>query len=403
MVELFFDVISQVTRVDPSFTFVYLIDELDSLEKFPQDIEETRVIFRALLKHTVQKFGGNIPLLIYLVGTSDNARSLIEQDSVLNSLVKESIINLNSGAKKEFTMIKQEIDERLKGAYTGYKNFHKAWQEIQNIPLKFETFKNFREFCKHYSGKVLEIHEKYFSEAEEQKFEGDARELVKAECQKRWEKYLIKEAYTLSAVETTKVLQGKKTRQKHALDCYVELLHNDRITARAFGEAKNYKLIIGHLDDFSSWLDDLEFNPYPSEDVPPDLAFIIAPSCSELLKRKLDLKNIEFIQADKVIDKVSTKLLNLISSTINKVIETKPTSSLDSKVSTTININTASEAELEIAFKGLRIRADKRKKLINNRKNDPYRNLADLVFDLKFGNSIEAKLQQKLDKGEICF
>ena len=401
LVELFFDVISQVTRVDPSFTFVYLIDELDSLEKFPQDIEETRVIFRALLKHTVQKFGGNIPLLIYLVGTSDNARSLIEQDSVLNSLVKESIINLNSGAKKEFTMIKQEIDERLKGAYTGYKNFNNAWQEIQNIPLKFD--KNFREFCQYYSGKVLEIHEKYFSEAEEQKFEGDARELVKAECQKRWEKYLIKEAYTLSAVETTKVLQGKKTRQKHALDCYVELLHNDRITARAFGEAKNYKLIIGHLDDFSSWLDDLEFNPYPSEDVPPDLAFIIAPSCSELLKRKLDLKNIEFIQADKVIDKVSTKLLNLISSTINKVIETKPTSSLDSKVSTTININTASEAELEIAFKGLRIRADKRKKLINNRKNDPYRNLADLVFDLKFGNSIEAKLQQKLDKGEICF
>ena len=181
------------------------------------------------------------------------------------------------------------------------------------------------------------------------------------------------------------------------------MLHNDRIIARAFGEAKNYKLILGHLDDFSSWLDDLEFNPYPSEDVPPDLAFIIAPSCSELLKRKLDLKNIEFIQADKVIDKVSTKLLNLISSTINKVIETKPTSSLDSKVSTTININTASEAELEIAFKGLRIRADKRKKLINNRKNDPYRNLADLVFDLKFGNSIEAKLQQKLDKGEICF
>ena len=403
LVELFFDVISQVTRVDPSFTFVYLIDELDSLEKFPQDIEETRVIFRALLKHTVQKFGGNIPLLIYLVGTSDNVSSLIEGDFVLRSLVKESVINLNSGTKKEFMMIQQEIDERLKGAYKGYKNFNKAWQEIQKISWEFETFKNFREFCQYYSGKVLEIHEKYFSEAEEQKFEGDARELVKAECQKRWEKYLTKKAYTLSAVETTKVLQGKKTRQKHALDCYVELLHNDRIIARAFGEAKNYKLILGHLDDFSSWLDDLDFRPYPSEDVPPDLAFIIAPSCSELLKRKLDLKNIEFIQADKVIDKVSTTLPNLTSSTRNKGIETKPTSSLDSKVSTTININTASEAELEIAFKGLRIRADKRKKLINNRKNDPYRDLADLVFDLKFNNSIEAKLQQKLDKGEICF
>ena len=86
-------------------------------------------------------------------------------------------------------MIQQEIDERLKGAYKGYKNFNKAWQEIQKISWEFETFKSFREFCNYYSGKVLEIHEKYFSEAEEQKFEGDARELVKAECQKRWEKY----------------------------------------------------------------------------------------------------------------------------------------------------------------------------------------------------------------------
>ncbi|NET14770.1 MAG: hypothetical protein F6K08_19000, partial [Okeania sp. SIO1H6] len=351
-VELFFDVISQVTKVDPRFTFVYLTDELDSLEKFQQEIEETRVIFRALIKQAAQKFRRSIPLLIYLVGTSDNVSSLIEGDSVLKSLVEKSTINLSLGSNKEFMMIKQEIDERIKGAYKGYKNFNNAWQEIQNIPLK--PAKNFREFCQYYSGKVLEIHERYFAEAEEQKFEGDGRELVKAECQKRWEKYLKQKAYTLSVVETTKELQGKKTGKKHALDCYVELLHNNRTIARAFGEAKNYKLIVEHLDDFSFWLDDLEFNPYPSasENTPPDLAFMIAPSCSERLKRKLELQNIEFIQADKVIDKKSSTLPNSTSSTIDKIIETKSTLSSDVKSSTTVNINTANEAELITVFKG---------------------------------------------------
>lgn len=95
---------------------------------------------------------------------------------------------------------------------------------------------------------------------------------------------------------------------------------------------------------------------------------------------------------DKVIDKVLIKLLNLISLIINKVIEIKLILLLDLKVLIIININIVSEVELEIVFKGLCIRVDKRKKLINNRKNDFYRNLVDLVFDLKFGNSIEVKL-----------
>jgi len=139
---LFFDVISQVTKLDSRFTFVYLIDQLDGLEKFPQEIEETRVIFRALLKQATHKFGRSIPLLIYLVGTSDNVSSLIEGDPVLKSLVEKSVINLSSGSNKEFMMIKQEIYDRIKGAYKGYKNFNSAWQEIQNIPLK--PAQNFR-------------------------------------------------------------------------------------------------------------------------------------------------------------------------------------------------------------------------------------------------------------------
>ncbi|MGD1701467.1 hypothetical protein ACP6PM_16680 [Dapis sp. BLCC M229] len=108
--------------------FEQLKDELDSLEKFPQEIEETRVIFRELIKQAAQKFRRSIPLLIYLVGTSDNVSSLIEGDSVLKSLVKKSTINLSLGSDKEFMMIKQEIEERIKGAYKGYKNFNNAWE-----------------------------------------------------------------------------------------------------------------------------------------------------------------------------------------------------------------------------------------------------------------------------------
>ncbi|MGK7919477.1 MAG: hypothetical protein AB4080_05660 [Trichodesmium sp.] len=400
-VELFFDVIYQVTKVDPRFTFVYLTDELDSLEKFPQEIEETRVIFRALIKEAAQKFIRSIPLLIYLVGTSDNVSSLIEGDSVLKSLVKESVINLSSGSNKEFMIIKQEIDERIKGAYKGYKNFNNAWQEIQNIPLK--PAQNFREFCQYYSGKVLEIHERYFAEAEEQKFEGDARELVKAECQKRWGKYLKQKAYTLLVVETTQVIPGKKTGKKYALDCYVELLHNHKRIARAFGEAKNYKLIVEHFDDFSFWLDDLEFNSYPSENTPPDLAFMIAPSCSERLKRKLELQNIEFIQADKIIDKISTLLPKSTSLTIDKIIETKSTLSSDAKSSTAVNINAGNEADLITAFKGTGVKKKTIQKILNNRKINSYRNLPHLVSDLKFSDNVKAKLQEKLDNGEISF
>lgn len=183
------------------------------------------------------------------------------------------------------------------------------------------------------------------------------------------------------------------------------MLHNNRPIARAFGEAKNYKLIVEHLDDFSFWLDDLDFNPYPStsENAPPDLAFMIAPSCSERLKRKLELQNIEFIQADKVIDKKSSTLPKSTSSNIDKIIETKSTSSSDSKSSTAVNINTANEVELITAFRGSGVKKTTIQKVIKNRKGNPYRDLAHLVSDLKFTDNVKAKLQEKLDKGEISF
>ncbi|MEM1169682.1 MAG: hypothetical protein AAGJ08_11540 [Cyanobacteria bacterium P01_H01_bin.35] len=130
---------------------------------------------------------------------------------------------------------------------------------------------------------------------------------------------------------------------------------------------------------------------------------MIAPSYSELFKRKLELQNIEFIQADQVIDQISTALANSTSSTLEKIIETKSTSSLYLTSSNAVNINTAKEDDLITASQGWRIRTDQRKKLINNRKNNPYKDLTHLVSDLKFGNNIKAKLQEKLDQGEICF
>ncbi|NET47122.1 hypothetical protein [Okeania sp. SIO2B3] len=298
-------------------------------------------------------------------------------------------------------MIREKIDGRFRGAYKGYKNFDLAWQEIQNIPLK--KTKNLRVFYQDYTGEVLKIHEKYFQEAPEQKFEGDARGLVEAKCREKWEKYLSKKAYKLSTVETTKVIPGKKTGEKHALDCYVELLHNGIQVARGFGEAKNYELLSSHLRIFSEWLDDFEFNSYPSDNTHPDLAFMIAPSCPSLLEKKLKSKNIEFIQADKVIDKKSTPLPKSTSSTVDKIIETKSTSSPHLTSSTTVNINTANEAELIIAFRGTNVKKKTIQKLLNNRKSNPYKDLNHLVSDLKFSDNVKAKLQVKLDNEEINF
>lgn len=280
--EFFFYVISEISAVDPKFSFVYLIDELDALEKFNDEIQETRLLFKELIRRAFQQFNSKIRLLIYLVGTSGNVGSFIAEDSVIKSLVGDLVINLNKGYSNEFALIKANIYERIKGAYKGYKDFDQACQEIQSIP--FNPANTLREFCQEYASAVLEIHERYFSEAPEQVFEGDARQLVAADCKQQWASYLSKAGYTLLPVSTTTVLAG------HAFDCYIELLHNGNSVARAFGEAKNYELLSGHLQTFEQWLNDVKFNPLISDRTPPDLAFMIAPACPSLLQRKLELK-----------------------------------------------------------------------------------------------------------------
>jgi hypothetical protein len=386
--QLFFEVIDQISKIEPLFTFAYLIDELDSLQNSPNspnEIMETRYLLRALIKRVSQEFGLKIRLLIYLAGTSANIDSFINQDSVIESLVGDSVINLQKGYKNEFEMIRAKIDNRIEGAFKGYKKFDQAWHEIKDIPLK--SAQDLRMFCKEYATALLQIYHKYFQEAPEQKFEGNSRDLVKAQCRQKWHKYLNQKYYTLCPESTTKIVDG------HAFDCYIELRHNNVCVARAFGEAKNYELLSEHLKTFDEWLTDAKFKPSTSGNTPPDLAFMIAPSCPHLLQRKLELKNIHFLQSDKVVEqpKLDSVIDDINPATPNPV------------VNMPININTAEKDSIVNAFIGTRLHKKTVDKLINNRTKNPYKNLEELATDLKLTLKVKSKLQNKLDEGKICF
>ena len=61
--DLFFNTIKEVSSVDSRFTFVYLIDELDALEKFTDAIIESRLLFKELIRKAYQDFNKKIRLL----------------------------------------------------------------------------------------------------------------------------------------------------------------------------------------------------------------------------------------------------------------------------------------------------------------------------------------------------
>ncbi|MBD1926429.1 hypothetical protein H6F74_09235 [Trichocoleus sp. FACHB-90] len=374
--EFFFEVIHEISKIEPRFTFAYLIDELDSLQNFPNELQETRSLIKALIKRAFQKFSSKIRILIYLVGTSNNIETFISEDSVIESLVGHLVINLNKGYGNEFEMIRTKIDERIEGAFKGYKNFSQAWQEIKRIPLN--PAQTLRRFCQEYATAVLEIHEKYFKEEPEKSFEGNARELVEAQCRQKWENYLSQKSYTLSSVSTTTVLEG------HAFDCYIELHHNNSCIARGFGEAKNYELLSSHLETIKQWLEDVKFKPSDTDGRPSDLAFMIAPSCPSLLQRKLELKNIYFVQTNKVVSPPIT----------GNEPEPQPSS---------VDINTAEKNLIVNAFKGTGIKGTTVDRFIKLRISKDYKNLDEFASDLKLTQNVKEKLQKKVDQGKIRF
>jgi hypothetical protein len=384
--DFLFDTISKVSGVDPNFSFVYLTDELDALAEFPNEIKETRLLFKQLIRKAKDRFRSKIRLLVYLVGTSDHVESFINEDSVLESLLGDSVINLNKGYTNEFELIRKKIDDRIEGAYKGYQKFPQAWQEIKDIPLN--PANTLREFCQDYAGAVLEIHEKYFQEAPEQVFEGNSRDLVESQCKQQWATYLRQRSYTLSAVSTTTVIA------RHAFDSYVELLHNGHCVARAFGEAKNYELLRSHLETFNQWLEDADFRP---DRTPRDLSFMIAPSCPLLLQRKLEIKSIQFIKSDQVISIPTPITTPITTATATPAPDPLPINS------SPININGADKSELTRAFQGSRIKQTTIDKLIGNRNTKTYSDIDDMASDLNLTKAAKAKLQTKFDRGEICF
>jgi hypothetical protein len=279
-----FMVIDRISKIESECVFVYLVDELDNLHRCK--VEKTATFIRMLVKKAFLK--KKIRLLFYIAGRQESASDLFEVDKVLEDHVRGHVINLSKGSKSELLGIKEQVLNRIKGAFWRFQDFDKAWREIEQIG--FDPTLSMREFCKTYVAELRIICAKYFSEAPEQQFEGNARELIESQCQQRWGKFLGQKAYRLHSNNTTVHLT-------HAFDCYAELHHNERCVARCFGEAKNYDLLKSHFDTFKQWLDDENYNAH---ETPPELAFMIAPGCSPLLERKLGIANISFLQAEKV-------------------------------------------------------------------------------------------------------
>lgn len=409
----FFDTIKYFLQVDPQATFVYLMDELDGLRTHQDYLQDARSIVRDLINEALG--GGNIRLMIYMVGISDDVETFIKADQALYSRVSDSVINLVAYRREECEQIRTKIESIIKAAYFGCKHFDEAWKEIEDVKLEpAHDYSSLREFCKKFSGKLIEIHERYFHSFDRSfnKYESKARQLVEAQalakwseylgeypteesisaepsnsyrCHTKWKKYKGKSGFELLIAKTTTIIRGIK---EHAIDCYAELWHNGHQVAEAYGEAKNYPLTKEHIDTFHQWLAEFSYEPFPTDGNPPDLAFVISPSATDLQKRKLKIKGIEFIELERIDD---------LPANIEKENGDRKKPDPESS-SNRISINTSSETILKTTLKADRFQAKTVEKLIASR---PYKDFNDLVSKTRFGSSIQKKLQDKINRGEI--
>ncbi|MDF5717186.1 MAG: hypothetical protein PUP93_25790, partial [Rhizonema sp. NSF051] len=418
--KLFFSSIRYFLLAHSQVTFVYLMDELDALQSHQNYLQDARAIVRDLINEALG--GGKFRLMIYMVGVSDDVETFIKADHALYSRVFDSVINLVAYRREECEKIKSKIEERIEGAYSGCKDFDKAWQEITNIKLEpGHDYSNLREFCKKLSGKVIEIHERYFHSFDKSfnKFEEKARQLVEIQAIKKWSGYLgdslTKETSTEQRLGHLGHTKWKRYKGKngfvllvatsttiiknHAVDCYAELWHNGHEVAKAYGEAKNYSLTKEHIDTFQQWLTDFKYDSISTDGNPPDIAFIISPSCTALQQKKLKIKSIEFIKLEKILEQVLSE-----EEIINPLVPEDENDSVSineaDEKSDSVSINEADKTSLINALKGTKLRKPTVDKLINNR---PYNNLEDLAIKMNFSKFVQDKLQDKLNSGEICF
>ena len=199
----------------------------------------------------------------------------------------------------------------LYSAYQGYKDFAEFKKEVQSIDLKAGTdFNSLREFCQRYGSQVLEVHQRYFKHHDKSfnQFEFQSRAKLEELCiqqwsqklgnapspitgpfnhqgHQQWKRFSGKQGYELIVAQTTTNLGS------HNFDCYAELRHNGEVIAKAFGEAKNYDLLTSHFTTFRDWLADVRFDGKKSI---PDLAYLFAPGCPNLLELKIKNTEIEF-------------------------------------------------------------------------------------------------------------
>lgn len=399
----FFDTVKYFLQTEPQVTFVYLIDELDGLKK-AENLYDALSVIRDLIN---EAYSGDIRLMFYMVGVADHVDNLIKSDQALYSRISNSVISLVGYRQEECEQIRAKIEGIIKAAYSGCKDFDQAWTEIQNIQLKpASDYQNLRAFCQQFSGKVIEIHEKYFQSFDQSfnKYESKARQLTEAQARIKWsvylgdgslteetnaveqsqgykghtnwKKYKGKNGFVLLVAKTTTIIKGIKD---HAIDCYAELWHNGHPVAKAYGEAKNYPLTKEHIDTFHRWLTEFNYEPFSLDGNPPDLAFIISPSATDLQKRKLKIRGIEFIESGKIED---------------------PPRPNPGATSNGIGINQSSETILKTTLKADRFQNKTIEKFITSR---PYKNMNDLVSKTGFGAAIQKKLQVKINRGEIYF
>jgi hypothetical protein len=393
---------------DSSATFVYLIDELDSLDSSPQYLQDFRVTMRELINEGKDK---GLPIMVYIAGNSRFMNDFISPDKGLSRRVVPSIINLISFRKDECEKIKSKIEERIYDAYNGCQDFSTAWQEIKKIQLEAtKHYNSLGEFCNSFAERIIEVHENYFDVYDKNfnQYENKARRIfednikkqwsqfigdnftLQSDCQEglsghhghtKWQKWKGKNGYSiLIAQSNTNLLY--KNESKHSLDCYAELYKGDDLMAKAYGEAKNYALIKEHINTFSQWLKDFDFKPLRTH---PDLALIFSPSCTELQLGKLELKHIKFIKIEKIFSPPPPPPNT--SKTINN--------------SEVININLAELDELKAIFKGTKISSiNTFNKLIKGR---PYNSVEDLTRRMKFSDTCKTHLQKKFANGEISF
>ncbi|MFN6569762.1 toll/interleukin-1 receptor domain-containing protein [Dendronalium sp. ChiSLP03b] len=210
--------------------------------------------------------------------------------------------------------------------------------------------------------------------------------LLQSKCEQRWKEYLdssVKQ-YRIS------VFQDVANSIDHDFSCYFQLKHDNRVVASAYASSRNYEVLSKHFEYLCQSLKSVEFSISKATGDPPDLAFVLAPECSDILRKKLEINNIIFIDTLQ-----EPHLLDL--SQENKNIDNNAT-----RYVSAININTAKKDLIQQAFKGTRIREPMIDEILNNR---PYKDLSELLskFKSKFTNNQKNKLQEKLKKKEICF